>query len=163
MKSQAPRSSSSCLETHTSSSRTRMPNTQQSPNSLVFKNDEMSHEAREQRTDEIKFQNLDNTTIAFQPGLCHPYVDNLVDIYRAELKEHMLFINADLVTPTLEAMPPEPPWLFCITYRRAAHIFLVNISWNLSINMRLFLSSTFCAVTATDGFTLEHMKILNTL
>lgn len=59
-----------------------MPNTQQSPNSLVSMNGEMSHEARAQRTDEIKFQNFDNTTIAFPPGLCHTDVDNLVDIYR---------------------------------------------------------------------------------
>lgn len=141
---------------------TRMPHTQPSPNSLVSTNGETSHEAWEQRMDESKLQNLDNTAIAFQPGLCHTYVDSLVDISRAELKEHTSCVNADVVKPTLETLPPEPPWPFCATHR-AAHIFLVNISWTLSINIRLLLSSTFCPVTATDGFTLEHMKILNTL
>lgn len=53
------------------------------------------------------------------------------------------------------------PLPFVVRYCSVSRVSLVNVSWSTSTNIRLFLFSTLCSVTATDGFTLKHMKILN--
>lgn len=76
-----------------------------------------------------------------------------------DIREEMVIVNIEDDGHVFFQIPCPLVTRYCC----ASCVFLVNISWRTSMNIRLFSFPTLCSVTVTDGFTLKHMKILNSL